>query len=339
MNGQNKTITLLVNPFFYIAGGQALALGLAAILLAALVGSCGNTHFDGVLDTHVGASAPLWFFLAEGVIDWLCLSVVLWVCGKIISQTAFRAVDLFGTQALARWPALFISLVALPKVFLRFSTELLQQINQGNLHLDPLDAFLFLAIVTAMIPLVCWMVALMYRSFSVSCNVKGGKAIGTFILGLLIAEALSKLALALVMHFGAVQTPIPAKPAAAPAGDVRSAPLDSSTQADDEITGAATHFVELLVNADFASAVAQFDATMKSELPEPKLREVWQSLQSQSGPFQKTLGTRRDDTQGYKIVLVTCQFERAVLDTRVVFDSNRQVAGLFFVPTATGPRK
>ena len=56
MNPQNKSFTLLFNPFFYVAGIKALGLGLAAIFLAGLVGWCGHTHFDGVLDTHVGAA-------------------------------------------------------------------------------------------------------------------------------------------------------------------------------------------------------------------------------------------------------------------------------------------
>jgi hypothetical protein len=42
-----------------------------------------------------------------------------------------------------------------------------------------------------------------------------------------------------------------------------------------------------------------------------------------------------EEKPGYKIVFVTCQFERAMLDTKVVFDSKRQVAGLFFVPSQT----
>ena len=334
MNSQNKTITLLFNPFFYIAGGQALGLGLAAILLAALVGSFGHTHFDGVLDTHVGAAAPLWFFFAEGIIDWLCLGIVLWVCGKIISQTAFRAVDIFGTQALARWPAFFISLIALPKVFRRFPIEAAAQLKQGNFQFNTLDAILFLALAIAMIPFICWMVALMYKSFSVSCNVKGGKAIGTFIAGLLIAETLSKLAMGLLIHAGTPQVPIPVKPAPSVTG-VQSATVGSSANADSDIAAAGTHFVDLLIKEDFAAAVAQFDTTMKAALPEPKLRDVWQSVQQQFGPFQKQLGTRLEEKDAYKIAFVTCQFERSALDTKVVFDSNHQVAGLFFVHPAT----
>ena len=201
MNRQHKSMTLFFNPFFYVAGVQALGLGLAAIILAGLIGSRGHTHFDGVLDTHVGGPAPLWFFLAEGIIDWLCLSAVLWVGGKIISQSAFRAVDLLGTQALARWPTLFISLITLPPAFQRFGRELVEQFKLGKFQLDTPDAIIFFGITIAMIPFFCWVVALMYKSFGVSCNVKGGKAIGTFIAGLLVAEVLSKLCLAPLVKF------------------------------------------------------------------------------------------------------------------------------------------
>jgi hypothetical protein len=321
MNTQNKSITLLFNPFFYIAGVKALGLGLAAIFLAGLVGSWGHTHFDGVLDTHVGASAPLWFFLAEGIIDWLCLGVVLWVCGKIISSSAFRAVDLLGTQALARWPAFIISVIALPKAFQRFGRELLEQLKQGKFQVNTADAVIFLGIVIAMIPFLCWMVALMYKSFSVSCNVKGGKAIGMFIAGLVVAEILSKLCLALVMDHMPVKAMIPARPAS------------TAVAATGDLAGVAADFVDLLVKENFAGAVARFDSTMKSALPEQKLGEAWQTLLQQAGPFQKRVGTRLEEQEGYRIVFVTCQFERAVLDMKVVFDSNRQVTGLFFVPS------
>ena len=128
---QDKSVVLLFNPSVYIAGAQALVLGFAVILLAGLIGAGGNTHFDGVLDAHTGAAAPLWAFLLEGFIDWLCLSVVLLVLGKIISRTSFRAIDLLGTQALARWPTFIISLVVLPKAFTRFTNGLVEQITRG----------------------------------------------------------------------------------------------------------------------------------------------------------------------------------------------------------------
>src|ERR1035441_10296512 len=79
---------------------------------------------------------------------------------------------------------------------------------------------------------------------------------------------------------------------------------------------------------------------MKTALPEPKLRETWQTLQAQAGPFQKQLGARATTLAGYDVVLVTCQFKRMALDTKVVFDAEGLVAGLFFFPShadASGP--
>jgi hypothetical protein len=195
-NQDRKTIALLFNPFEYIAGAKSLLLGLAAIVGAGLIGALGHTHFDGVLDAHTGAAAPLWFFLSEGVVDWLCLAVVLLIIGRLISKTSFRTIDMLGTQALARWPALFVSIITLPKAFRTFGQQLAEQIlKQVKIELNTTDAIIFFAVVIAMIPLTCWMVYLMYKSYSVSCNVKGGKAIGTFIGGLIVAEILSKLAI------------------------------------------------------------------------------------------------------------------------------------------------
>ena len=89
MNHDNKPLVLLFNPFVYIAGAKALGLGLAAILLAGLIGSLSHTHFDGVLDTHSGTQAPLWAVLSEGIIDWLCLGLMLLLLGRLISRTSF----------------------------------------------------------------------------------------------------------------------------------------------------------------------------------------------------------------------------------------------------------
>ena len=119
------------------------------------------------------------------------------------------------------------------------------------------------------------------------------------------------------------------------------APL-TARSAPGGVTSAGKQFVELLAKEDFAGAVARFDATMKTALPEPKLRETWQAVQAQAGPFQKQLGARATKVTGYDVVLVTCQFERTALDTKVVFDAKGRVAGLFFVPShaaanASGP--
>jgi hypothetical protein len=103
--------------------------------------------------------------------------------------------------------------------------------------------------------------------------------------------------------------------------------------APDDVTGKGRQFVELLTKEDFAGAVTQFDDTMKTALPESKLREVWQTLESQAGQFQKQLGVRKTTSAGYDVAMVTCKFERVVLDIKVVFDTDGRVTGLFFLPS------
>lgn len=185
----------LFNPFRFIAGYKAFLLGLGIILISAFLGFLGNTHFDGVLDVHTVIEAPMWFFFAEGIIDWLSLVVPLFFFGLIISSSAIRLTDVFGTQALARWPYLITSIVMLPEANRRFITYLISRSNptasSATLNYADMCIFIFAAVVTVF--MIVWMVALMYRAYVVSCNIKGAKAIITFIVSIIGAEVLSKL--------------------------------------------------------------------------------------------------------------------------------------------------
>ncbi len=56
-----------------------------------------------------------------------------------------------------------------------------------------MDALIFSVAAIIAVLMIIWMVALMYKAYTVSCNVKGAKAIITFILSLILAEAVSKV--------------------------------------------------------------------------------------------------------------------------------------------------
>jgi len=106
-----------------------------------------------------------------------------------------------------------------------------------------------------------------------------------------------------------------------------SAQIDLQSQAKTLVTNLAAR--------EFGKVEAQFDPTMHSVLPESKLSAAWDAIIAQGGPFNSIVSTRQEELQGYKIVYVTCQFAARILDTKVVFNSSGQVAGLFFVPTIT----
>ncbi|MHC4068098.1 MAG: hypothetical protein ACYS18_02050 [Planctomycetota bacterium] len=194
----------LFNPFRFIAGFKALLLGLIIIALTSLLASLSDTHFDGTLDVHVGLQAavmgmqlPLWLFLTEGLINWLSLALPLYFFGLILSRSSVRFIDVLGTQALARWPYLITALVMMPpsnKTVIQYLMSLAMQ-GPASDQLSYLDMTVFIFAMLATILMVVWMVTLMYRAYSICCNIKGAKAVITFIISLIGAEALSKLAI------------------------------------------------------------------------------------------------------------------------------------------------
>jgi len=101
-----------------------------------------------------------------------------------------------------------------------------------------------------------------------------------------------------------------------------------------DLPASAKHFVELLEKEQFATAVGEFDPVMTRALPAEKLDEVWTTILGQVGSFKKQVGTRTAKAGKYEIVFVTCEFEKATLDVKVVFTADGKVTGLFFVPAA-----
>jgi len=187
----------LFDPFTYIAGEPALALGLVAIVATGIIGAVSGAHVDGVLDLHIGPSPAIWVVPVEGIIDWLCLAIVLFITGRLASRTAFRAIDLFGTQALAHAPMLIaISACAAPP-FRRYLGAVITHLISSGAAAPPsaADGVVFMLVVVVTVAAIVWMVALMYRSYALCCNLRGARAAATFVIGLLVAEVLSKLAM------------------------------------------------------------------------------------------------------------------------------------------------
>jgi dienelactone hydrolase len=92
-------------------------------------------------------------------------------------------------------------------------------------------------------------------------------------------------------------------------------------------------FILELATGQFDKAAVQFDAAMSQALPEAKLAQTWSSLVAQVGSLKTIHEVRVVPEQKFKVVYVTCQFEKAMLDAKIVFSSDAKIAGLFFVPS------
>jgi len=109
-------------------------------------------------------------------------------------------------------------------------------------------------------------------------------------------------------------------------------PQQSNTPPFDELIPIATEFVSALEKGDYGASVKHFDATMAKAAPPEKMKQIWEMVLSQVGPFKMWKGVWSESLPGYDIVYVTCEFEKATLDIKMVFNKNKKIAGQFFVP-------
>ena len=109
-------------------------------------------------------------------------------------------------------------------------------------------------------------------------------------------------------------------------------PSGQATPADQR-QAAAQAFVDLLAQGEFSQAAAGFDATMTEKLPVETLEKAWKQLVSAYGPYQQAISYRSSEESGYFPVVITTQFEKGLLDVRVVYNTNGQISGLFFLPS------
>jgi dienelactone hydrolase len=109
--------------------------------------------------------------------------------------------------------------------------------------------------------------------------------------------------------------------------------LAASAVAEDKLpeqTATATALVDALAKGDFIAAGKDFDDTMRKAMPADRCKETWEAVVKQVGAFQKRTGTRVEKAGKYDVVFVTCKFEKLDLDVKVVFNADKQVAGLSF---------
>ena len=99
-----------------------------------------------------------------------------------------------------------------------------------------------------------------------------------------------------------------------------------------ELVPGAREFLKYLSEQNFELAAANFDSTMKTVMPPDKLSDTWKSLLEQAGKFKQLSATRTEKMAGYDVVVVTSEFDNAVIDIKVVFNQQGQISGLWFAP-------
>jgi hypothetical protein len=173
----------LLNPFKYIAGWESLAAGVIVLLITSAIGYFSHIHFPDLISVKTNFGLPFFVLLAQGVSNWLILSILLYFAAMIFSSSKVRAIDIFGTQALARSPYIFAALTGFSGAFNKFGNYLMWTALHTREPVQITTGEIALAISLMLITLLLtiWMVTLMYNAFKVSANLRGAKLILSFI--------------------------------------------------------------------------------------------------------------------------------------------------------------
>ena len=116
------------------------------------------------------------------------------------------------------------------------------------------------------------------------------------------------------------------KKAPAPAG-TESAKTEWSPES------AARSLLTMLTKDQFEAAAETFSDAVKAALPAAKLKETWQTVQTQVGKYQDVDEKAKVQSVGpHKIVDLLCTFEKSKLIVRTSYDDKHKVAGFFFLP-------
>lgn len=183
----------LFNPFVYIAGGKSLLIGIAILLATSLIGYMSGTHFPDVLSVKIGYSSKLVYYVAQGIVNWLSISVLLYIFALVLSKSSVRLIDIFGTQALARYPYFIAGLFSFSPSMLEFSSYLgWTFLHYGEpVEISNLSMVIAIVLIVLTIAITVWMVALMFNAYKLAANLKGAKLIVSFIVAIMGAMALS----------------------------------------------------------------------------------------------------------------------------------------------------
>lgn len=176
--------TILFNPFRYIAGICSLLFGIMILLTTAAVAFFSHTHFPDLISVKTGAYFPFGYFVLQGLTNWLVFSIILYLLSLIFSSSSVRIVDVFGTQAMARFPYLIAAFLSFSGSMEKFGKYMMwSTLHYGNeVHLSGLEMVLAITLMVLSLLLTIWMIVLMVNAYRVSANLKGTKLTVAFLI-------------------------------------------------------------------------------------------------------------------------------------------------------------
>ena len=216
-------------------------------------------------------------------------------------------IDVAGTMALSCAPLLLIALFG----FLPFFPK------------DTADFFRLFIFGLMCLPPMIWTVALMYRAYSVSCNMKGTRGVLSFTGALIAAEVLSLIIFFLISSFSPLVSEV--------SGNQQSKNIETVIPEGQTVNQTAEIVIEAFQKSDIKTVRAYFNETMKNKISAMQLRAVWGQITMQNGKLKDfNTNVTAQHYENYSVLLIPCTFERGKLNIQLAFNNEGKISGLYF---------
>lgn len=184
--------TLLFNPFSKYPEKTLLSFGILATIIGSYLAFIFSGRFDGIIDLHFVPEVTLWQPFIDNGINICCLTILLLIAAKYINKRS-RGIDILTTATIARIPYYILPLFNSNGYILESTEKIISMATPENLpdlSFFQLGGLLVFALFTILF--LVWYMILLFNGFKVASNAKGPMPVVLFVMGVLIAEVISK---------------------------------------------------------------------------------------------------------------------------------------------------
>jgi hypothetical protein len=96
--------------------------------------------------------------------------------------------------------------------------------------------------------------------------------------------------------------------------------------------------MRLLVARNYAALEANMTASVQSQIPESRLRSIWEQVLSMTGAYKQTLATKTNITNNATFYIVHAQCEKALVNLALAFDNANRVSFILITPLSALPK-
>ena len=193
----------LYNPLAVLGKRSGLIVAMLVVIVLTAVAYWGGVHLDGALDLHINPVRPSLAMVAiESLSAWLCLGLLLFAASKVFGGNGGVTGHL-ASAGLARFPYI-ISAVISSRQFLGGAMLAVVDVRGKEIvvHPEQMMTPAVIAGLLAVVALTIWSVAMLYCGYRETARTEGAKTVVSFIIGLVVAEIVSKIIVMLAFNAG-----------------------------------------------------------------------------------------------------------------------------------------